>query len=290
MTSSTKHKGSLIRQRLIDQMRIANLADNTQQSYLREIERLARHYGQSPEQLDAEQIRAWVLELIDRGLHPGSTNVCLCALRFFFRDTLGRPDLVAGLRNRKIPRKLPRHLEEEEVERLLLAAPDLRYRAAMLTAYAAGLRISETLSLQVSDIHADRRLLHIRAGKGGHERMAPLPERAIGYLRSYWSRLYPRPASWLFYGKSPDTPVKNATLNFAFLQARDRAGIHRRHTFHSLRHSAATHMHERGGDINVIQDALGHRNAETTRGYARATGKMFETLSHPVSDFALARA
>ena len=287
--TATTHTTPL-RQRLIEQMQIANLADTTRECYVREIRRLAEHYGQSPDRLDAEQIRAWIMILIERGLSPASVNVTIAAFKFFFRDTLGRPEIIAGLRNRKVPRKLPRYLEVSEVERLLLATPDLRYRAAMLLAYAGGLRISETVALQLTDIKSDKQLLHIRQAKGGTERMVPLPNGVLEYLRSYWRNICPRPATWLFYASSPDARIKEATLTFAFNKARERAGIDRSHTFHCLRHSAATHLHERGGSIDVIQDVLGHRNADTTRRYARATGKMFQTLDHPISGFAVLRA
>ncbi len=119
-------KGSPLRQRMIDQMRIANLAESTQIAYLFEIERLAKHYGTSPADLDGEQLRDWILKLIDRGLSPSSTNSTLAAFRFFYVETLGCPKRVAGLRNRKKPQALPRYMTEQEVERLILATPDLR--------------------------------------------------------------------------------------------------------------------------------------------------------------------
>ena len=287
--SKTKTR-SPMRARMIEQMKIDNLAPVTQKEYLRTVGNLARDTRTSPDLLDAEQVRAWLVGLIDRGLAPASTNAALSALRFFYCEVIDRPDVVRGLRNRKRPRRLPRHMTEVEVERLLLATPDLRYRTATLLTYAAGLRISETVAVQVADIKADRKLLHVRSGKGDVERMAPLPEPVIGHLRGFWQTIWPRPATWLFYGKSPEAPIKAGTLRAAFNAARDRAGIDRGTGFHALRHSAATHWHERGGSIDVIQDALGHRNADTTRGYARATGKMFEALDHPVSGFGLLNA
>ena len=132
---------SPLRQRMIDQMRIANLAESTQIAYLFEIERLAKHYGTSPADLDGEQLRDWILKLIDRGLSPSSTNSTLAAFRFFYVETLGCPKRVAGLRNRKKPQALPRYMTEQEVERLILATPDLRHRAAFIAAYDAGLRV-----------------------------------------------------------------------------------------------------------------------------------------------------
>ncbi|MDE2913791.1 MAG: tyrosine-type recombinase/integrase [Paracoccaceae bacterium] len=163
-------------------------------------------------------------------------------------------------------------------------------RSAMLTACAAGLRISEVVDLQITDIRADRRLLHIRSGKGGTGRMASLPPGMVEHLRRYWTSLCPRPKTWLFDGSSPDVPIKAATLRRAFNATRDRAGIDQGTSCHALRHSAAAHWHERGGSIDVIQDALGHRNSDTTRACARATGKMFEALNRPVSGFSLLNA
>ena len=170
-------KGSPLRQRMIDQMRIANLAESTQIAYLFEIERLAKHYGTSPADLDGEQLRDWVLKLIDRGLSPSSTNSTLSAFRFLYVETLGCPERVAGLRNRKLPARLPRSMTEQEVERLILATPDLQHRAAFVTAYGAGLRVSETVTVKIGDIKSDRKCLHIPSGKGGYREDGPAARR-----------------------------------------------------------------------------------------------------------------
>ena len=278
-----------LRQKMIDQMCIAGLAENTQTSYIGEIEQLAKHFKASPVDLDADQLRIWVLSGIKRGLKPTTTNVTVAALKFLYADTLGCPERVSGLRTRRKPRKLPRHMTEEEVERLILATPDLRYRAAIVTAYGTGLRISETVAIKIGDIKSDKKLLHIPSSKGGTERMAPMPEGVIHYLRRYYKNIWPEPETWLFYGTSPDVPIRTGTLQAAFKRARELAGIDSRYTFHCLRHSTATHLHERGANMEVIRDALGHRRADTTREYARSTARMFEGLDHPVSGFSVLR-
>ena len=140
-------------------------------------------------------------------------------------ETLGCPERVAGLRNRKKPQLLPRHMTAMEVERLILATPDLRHRAAFITAYGAGLRVSETVSVKIGDIKSDKKCLHIPSGKGGTERMAPLPDGVIHYLRSYYKNIWPQPATWLFYGASPDEPMRVAALHRAFKTARDKVDI-----------------------------------------------------------------
>ena len=278
-----------LRQKMLAHMRIAGLAETTQTTYIGEIEELARHYMVSPAELDADQLSAWVLSGIERGLKPATTNVTVAALKFLYVDTLGCPERVTGLRARKKPRQLPRYMTEEEVERQILATPDLRYRAAFVTAYGAGLRIGETVAIKVGDIKSDKKLLHIPSGKGGTERMAPLPNEVIDYLRGFYKSIWPQPATWLFYGASPDLPIATSTLHGAFRKARELAGVSSRHTFHCLRHSAATHLHERGGNMEVIRDMLGHRRADTTREYARSTPRMFEGLDHPVSGFSVLR-
>ncbi|MDE0697259.1 MAG: tyrosine-type recombinase/integrase, partial [Boseongicola sp.] len=137
---------------------------------------------------------------------------------------------------------------------------------------------------------AEGTLLHLGAGRGGTERMAPLPANRVTPPRGYWRNIYPRPVSWMFYARSPEQPISTDSLRNAFNAARDRVGISRTYTFHCLRHSFAAHVHERGGSIDVIQDALGHRQSDTTRGYARATGRMFASLDHPLSGSAVLAA
>ena len=273
-------KGSPLRQRMIDQMRIANLAESTQIAYLFEIERLAKHYGTSPADLDGEQLRDWILKLIDRGLSPSSTNSRLAAQVLLCRDA-GLPRARGRAAQSQ---EAPSARHSQEVERLILATPDLRHRAAFIAAYGAGLRVSETVNVKIADIKADRKCLTSRPARA-HREDAPLANGVIHYLRGYYKNVWPQPATWLFYGASPDEPMRTQALHFAFKKARDKVGIDPRHTFHSRRHSTATHLLERGADIEVIRDALGHRSADTTRGYARATGKMFEALDHPLSGF-----
>ena len=144
MTSKKDARKTRLRQRMIDQMRMAGLARNTQTSYVREIKCLAKAFNMSPDRLEPEQVRSWHLARIDLGLSESTTNVGLAALKFFYGDTLHQPWMIDGLRMRKVPRGLPRAMSEEEIERLLMATPDLRYRSSMTLTYACGLRISET--------------------------------------------------------------------------------------------------------------------------------------------------
>ena len=189
MTSKKDARKTRLRQRMIDQMRMAGLARNTQTSYVREIKCLAEAFSMSPDRLEPEQVRSWHLARIDLGLSESTTNVGLAALKFFYEDTLHQPWMIDGLRMRKVPRGLPRAMSEEEIERLLMATPDLRYRTSMTLTYACGLRISEIVA--IDDVKSKDGLLHIRSGKGATERMAPLPDGMVDHLKDYWKKTWP---------------------------------------------------------------------------------------------------
>ncbi len=283
-----KVKISPARRKMIEVMTLKGLSPGTQDNYQRSVSTLARHYARAPQDLSADEISAWVIARIDRGLCPRTTNGDVSALRLFYSDAMGQPEKVAGLHCRKVPDRLPRSIPEADVELLIAGINDLRYRTATLTAYGAGLRISEVVALQVGDIRSEEGLLHIRSGKGGHERMAHLPDPVLQTLRRYWRNTWPRPTTWLFYGKSPDRPITAESLRTAFNRGRDRAGLDRGISFHCLRHAVATHVHERGAPISVVQDLLGHKSPDATRVYARTTGTMFRKLDHPVAGFASA--
>ena len=281
-------KISPARRKMIEVMTLKGLSSATQENYQRTVSVLSRDCGRAPQNLSAEEISAWVISRIDRGLYPRTTNADVSALRLFYNEAMGQPEKVEGLHCRRIPDRLPRSIPEADVELLIEGINDLRYRTATLTAYGAGLRISEVVALHVGDVRGDEGLLHIRSGKGGHERMAHLPDPVLRTLRQYWKNTRPRPRTWLFHGKNPDRPITTDSLRTAFNRSRDRAGLDRGITFHSLRHAVATHVHERGAPISVVQDLLGHKSPDATRVYARTTGTMFRKLDHPMAGFASA--
>ena len=249
--------------RVEEQMTMANLAENTRKSYRGEIRRIFEHVGKMPGEVEAEDVRGWILSRIRKGLSPGSVNIANTAMRFLFRDALDRP---------------------------ALAITDIRYRAATIPGYGSGLRISETVAVKVQDIDGRKNLLHVRSGKGGTERMAPLPPKVALCLRGYHKSIHPRPRSRMFYADAPDKPISTDSLRNAFNAALVKAGISPKFTFHCLRHSFAAHVHEQGGSIDVLQDALGHRHSAATRGYARATGAMFAKPGHPISGSAAVKS
>lgn len=286
MKATTTSGGTPARQKMIATMDMKGLSLRTQDNYLRSVSALARFYDRPPQTLSAEEVGAWVLGRIDAGRCPRTTNAEVSALRLFYVDAMDQPEKVKGLHCRRVPDRLPRSIAEADVSLLIEGISDLRYRTATLLAYGCALRISEVVALKVSDIRSEERLLHIASGKGGHERMAHLPDTVLEALRRYWKNTVPHPDPWLFHGASPKRPMTAESLRTAFNKSRDRVGLDRGITFHCLRHAIATHLYERGAQISVIQDYLGHKSPEATRVYARATGVMYRTLDHPVKEVA----
>jgi site-specific recombinase XerD len=215
----------------------------------------------------------------------GSLNQVVCALRFFYGVTLGRPTIPERIVYARAPRKLPTVLSGDEVARFLESVSSLKARVALTTAYAAGLRVSEVAVLKVNDIDSGRMVMRIEHGKGGKERYAMLSAPLLGILRSYW-RLT-RPPLYLFPGRSPDKPIEPTVLHAACRSAAAAAGLDKRVSVHVLRHSFATHLLESGVDIRIIQVLLGHENLSTTARYTRVSTQVIGTTMSPLDRLSL---
>ena len=268
---------SPLRQRFIEDLRMRNLAPRTIDAYVAAVARLARFARRSPDQLGPAEVRALQLHLMEQRLSWSLVNQVVCGLRFFFHVTLGRPDVVEQLPYAKKPRTLPSVLSLQEVAQLLAAVADERYRLLLRVAYACGLRVSEAAHLQVGDIDSSRMLLHVRLGKGGKDRLVPLPQRLLEELRAYWRRY--RPATYLFAGRRRGQPLCVTGVQRACLQAARRCGLTKKVTPHTLRHSYATHLVEAGVDLETVRQLLGHRDLKTTTRYTHLAGKALTTIS-----------
>jgi site-specific recombinase XerD len=229
--------------------------------------------------LGAEEVRAFQLDLISQKVAWSSYNVTVCGLRFFYGVTLGRSDVVAQIPYAHTPTRLPDILSAEEVVGLLSAAPTLTAHVAMSAAYAAGLRVSEVANLKVTDILSDRMLIHVRKGKGSKDRMVMLSQALLLLLRDYWRQA--KPGVWLFPGRSRNQPVHTKALHDACKSAARSAGITKRVSMHTLRHSFATHMLEGGTDIRIIQKVLGHRDIATTTRYTHVAATTIAAAKSP---------
>jgi site-specific recombinase XerD len=283
MTTSTKVISPL-RQRMIDDMRMRRLAPKTQQGYLRVVRQFTVFLGRSPDTATVEDLRRYQLHLVDHGVSPVSLNAAITGLKFFFDTTLGRDDLMAKMHPVYLPRVLPVVLSRDEVGRLIAAATNLKHQTALAVAYGTGLRVSEVVALKVGDIDSERMTLRVEQGKGHKDRYAMLSPVLLERLRVWWrvARAQGRmlDGGWLFPGLNPIEPLSARQLNRAIHSAALAAGIEKRVSMHTLRHSFATHLLEQKVDIRVIQVMLGHKKLETTALYAQvATDILREVIS-----------
>jgi integrase/recombinase XerD len=271
---------SPLRQRMIDDMTARRFSEATQKDYVRNVRTFTAFLGRSPDTATSDDLRRFQLHMAQQQVSPWSINAAIAALRFFFTVTLERPDLVRPLRIVNEPRKAPVVLSQEEVARLLEAAPGLKYKAALSIAYGAGLRVSEVANLKVSDIDSERMTLRVEQGKGQRDRYVMLSPQLLELLRDWWRAS--RPQVWLFPGQNPINPMTPRQLNRAVHAAKDLAGISKRVSPHTLRHSFATHLLEQGVDIRVIQVLLGHAKLETTALYTRVAVNTVRDVKSPL--------
>lgn len=260
---------SPLRQRMIDAMVLRGLATRTQHTYLSVVAHLARHYGCSPDRLDAAQVRAWLLHRItERHLAYATVNQAVCAMKFFFGTVLGREPEAVAIPYARTPQRQPEILSREELARLFDAAGNLRSRTLLMTTYAAGLRVSEVCALRVADIDSapDRMCIRVVGGKGGKDRYTLLTPSLLEALRLYWRVCKPR--LWLFPAVRDTTrPLDLKSAQRVFYRARDRAGITKAGGIHTLRHGFATHLLEAGVDLATLAKLLGHGHLSTTQRY-----------------------
>ncbi len=277
---------SPLRRRMIDDMMVRNLSPATQQSYIYAVAKFSRHFNRSPDRLGLEDVRAYQLHLIAQKRSWSHINQVACALRFFYGVTLGQSEAFERIVTGREPQKLPVVLNADEIVRFLEAVPGLRNRAALTTAYGAGLRVGEVARLQVKSIDSTRMLILVEHGKGGKDRYAMLSAQLLQILRAYWRLV--RPGPWLFPGREAGEPVSVATLQAACRTATRRADVSKPVTVHVLRHSFATHLLESGTDIRIIQVLLGHAHLSTTARYAQVATNLIASTTSPLDRLSLA--
>ncbi len=270
-----------LRQRMIEDMQLRNLAPVTQRNYIAHAAAFAQFYGKSPEVLDPEAVREYLLYLLnERKLSPDGVNQQVSALKFLYLTTLEMPWTDEDFPRAKRPYKLPVVLSHEEVVLFFDHVPSLRYRAALMICYGAGLRVSEAVAVKISDIDSKRMLLRVEQGKGRKDRYAMLSPRLLEVLRIYWRAA--RPQVYLFPSWRTGKHLNASSLQQACRDAWQRSGLRKRVTVHTLRHSFATHLLENGTDVRVIQVLLGHSLIDTTARYAAVTPQLIGATISPL--------
>jgi integrase/recombinase XerD len=259
---------SLLRQRMIQDLTIRNYSPRTVEVYVDRVAKFAQYFGRSPDLLGPAEIREFQLFLVEtKKCSWDMLNQTVCALRFFYRTSLGKNWMIKHIPFAKQPKKLPVVLSREEVARVFAVVDNLKHRTLLTTLYATGVRISEALALEVRDLDSSRMLVHVRCGKGQKDRYVPLTRTHLDLLRLYWKHYRPRVV--LFPGRDPERPLTRGSAESICVQIRAKAGLRKALTPHTFRHSFATHHLEAGTDLRTIQPWLGHRSLSSTAVYLR---------------------
>lgn len=272
---------SKLREQMIMEMDLKGFSQKTKEAYIRHIEKFTRYFNKSPEKLGEAEIKKYLHHLlIHRNLSQSYNSIAYSALKFLYANTLKRDwDNFKIPRSKKV-KKLPVVLSREEVKKIFDVTQNLKHKAIFMTIYAAGLRVSEAANLKISDIDSSRMQLRIEGGKGKKDRYTLLSATNLNILRQYWN-MY-RPRKWLFPGAGGETPITIRTIQKVFNRAIRKAGITKRVSVHTLRHSFATHLLDSGADVYHIQKLMGHSSIRTTTVYIHISQKDSLKLTSPL--------
>jgi len=280
---------SPLRQRMLEDMAGRKRNPHTQRSHISSCKRFAAWLKRSPDTATPDEVRRFQLHLIESGTSICNRNRIMTGIRFLFRVTLRRHDLAAEVWHIKEPQKLPPVLSPDEVKRVLTLATSLKARAMLTLAYGCGLRAGEVVRLRAGDIDSEQMIIRIVQSKGRKDRHVMLPAEVLALLRQWWKV---RPSGhdagvapeqrWLFPGGSERLPLTTRQFGRLFKEAAKAAGLRKTLSLHSLRHSFATHLLERGTDIRLIQVLLGHDKLETTARYTRVATGMIAKIESPL--------
>lgn len=270
-----------LRDQMQGDMELRGFSKHTQEAYLREVRKFVQHFKKPPEELGEKEIKEYLLHVVrDRKISLSSLKQYYSALRFLYKVTLKREWVVDKIPYPKQTTKLPVILDKEEVQSLFAATQNIKHKAILMLTYSAGLRVSETVHLTISDIDSTRMLMHVRQGKGGRDRYSLLSHVALETLRQYWKEY--RPTTWLFPGQEADKPLSHSSMQQIFMSAKKKAGITKPVSIHSLRHSFATHLLEAGTDLHHIQLLLGHASPKTTTVYLHVSKHNLSRITSPL--------
>ena len=270
-----------LQDRMRRDMELKNFSPRTIQTYLCWMKRFVIYHGSTPEDLGDEDIRRYLHSIVMEGrASQSSVNQAYSALRFFYKVSLGREWDVVRIPRAKVEKRLPVVLSADEVRKVFAEIRNLKHRTIVMTLYSGGLRLGEALRLKVGDIDSERMLIHVRQGKGHKDRYTILGKRTVEMLRIYWE-VY-RPKEWLFPSTSLNQPLSPSSVQKVFRKALQEAGITKKASVHTLRHSFATHLLEAGTDLFYIQKLLGHTTARTTAIYLHVTRKDIKGVKSPI--------
>lgn len=251
---------------MLQEMQTRNYSESTIRSYLVCIKRLSLYFNCSPDRLSIEQVKTYLHYCVTHNQSSAVTiNQVISAVKILFADVLQRGWEPLKIKRPRREKKLPEIFSKQEIALLLNNVKNLKHKSIFVTAYSAGLRLNEVRLLKPNDIDSDRMQIRVGNGKGKKTRLTLLSPNLLTQLRDYY-KLY-RPVEYLFEGRTPGDPISHRTIQKVFGDCVTRAGITKAVSFHSLRHSFATHLLEQGANLRLIQQLLGHNSLKSTTVY-----------------------
>lgn len=268
-------------------LQLKGYSPSTLKVYSNEFHCLLRLLGAvSVNELTKEHIMSYLLWLIKKNRYSEThVHTAVNALKFYFEQVEKRPREFYELPRPKKPLKLPSILAEEEVVSLIRNTGNLKHKAILMTAYSAGLRVSELVRLKIAHIDSKRMMILIEQGKGKKDRMVPLSQRLLETLREYFRN--ERPKVYLFEGDKRGEPISTRTAQRILAVSKLKAKVHKKGSIHSLRHSYATHLLEGGTDLRYIKELLGHQSLKTTLIYTHVSIKNIGNVQSPLDKLKL---
>ncbi len=275
-------------------LQLAGMSERTQQCYTRSVRMLVEHYNKTPDKINEHELQDYFLhrQNVDKW-SPATMRICYSGIKFFFINVLKRDWHTLKLIHAKREQRLPTVFGQNEIWNILNTVNTPQNKAYLTTVYSCGLRLTEALHLQVSDIDGDRMRIHVHRGKGAKDRYVPLPKSTLAILRDYWKHhcnpvwVFPRLGRSGKEGPTAKKPMAKASVQGALRRVLAQLKIKKRASIHTLRHSYATHLLEAGVNIRRIQQYLGHSSLNstmvylhlTTQGHERAYGIINDMMS-----------
>lgn len=285
-----------LRQRMLEELQRRNFSPSTIRGYIRTVRDFAAYFHKSPDQLGVEEVRQFQLHMLrEQKLATGTVQNRMTALHFFFKKVLKRHDPeLYDMALTRTPKKLPVVLSPEEVEKLIDAAPNIRYRTILLLLYATGLRRTEASQLKLADIDSKRMVIHVHEGKNSRDRELPLTPKLLAELRDYWRVCKVKPRVYLFPTRfkaagEEERPITDKAVWHACRESARRSGLSKHFGPHTLRHSFATHLLENGTDLPTIQLLMGHQKLQDTTLYLHLSRRHLNAAVNPLEKINIRR-
>jgi len=267
--------------RMHQDLQLQGMAESTQESYLHAVRKISEHLNKSPDLITEDEIREYFIYLKNvKKYGRNASTVAMCGIKFFYTYTLQRDWPTLTLVRAPHEFKLPVVLSQEAVNTVLNSIRIFRHRACLTTIYSCGLRLKEGTHIQIGDVDSDHMLIHVKFGKGGRDRYVPLPTTTLNMLRKFWKThrnptwLFPAPGRSGTHMPTSTEPLPRSSVQIVFKAALRECGIYKKASVHTLRHSYATHLLEKGVNLRLIQEYLGHKSPKTTAIYTHLTRKV----------------